>query len=142
MQTFEKVCRRCLQPYIGTGRAQIWCPACWITIKRERDRDAWVSGRHRQRHGLTQERYDVLRARGCAICGNPFTETPHVDHDHRHCPKKIGCEECVRGLLCRFCNNGFIYAVESNPALRELVAPQVLKYIDKFQRDAADLLLN
>jgi Recombination endonuclease VII len=134
MQTFAKKCLRCDAAYLGTARNQKYCPSCGIVRTRERRHDRWVANPRRQLHGLSQQRYDELKALGCAICSQSFAETPHIDHDHEHCPGKFGCKECVRGLLCRFCNNGFAYAIEKNPSLRELVAAPVLEYLDKFKR--------
>lgn len=65
-----------------------------------------------RRFNLTLERYrEILAIQGgrCAICGR---DTPserrntrfHVDHDHRCCPGRTSCGECVRGLLCHACN--------------------------------------
>jgi hypothetical protein len=53
----------------------------------------------------------LIEAQGgsCAICGVPYEDRPGhrlaVDHDHRHCPGRIGCPVCIRGLLCNRCNN-------------------------------------
>jgi hypothetical protein len=85
------------------------------------------------RHGVSRTRFEELFLAGCAICGKPFKETPHIDHDHRHCSGRYGCRDCFRGLLCRFCNNGFIYALENNPSLRNLVSQSVLDYVDKIK---------
>lgn len=47
------------------------------------------------------------------VCGNPGCheeEDLHTDHNHKCCPKgkfkgrKESCGECVRGWLCRWCN--------------------------------------
>jgi len=66
----------------------------------------------RRRHGLGKAGVEaLLEAQGhrCAICGIEERDEPGhrlaVDHDHRHCPGKHGCAECVRGLLCNACNN-------------------------------------
>jgi hypothetical protein len=50
-------------------------------------------------YGLSWEDYDRMlqrQAGRCAICRKPFSEHPHVDHDH--------ATGTVRGLLCRKCN--------------------------------------
>lgn len=65
-----------------------------------------------KRYRLTPAQYDALLAAqggGCAICGAP--ESPDgsslaVDHDHACCPTETTCGLCVRGLLCRNCNQG------------------------------------
>lgn len=74
----------------------------------------------RRRHGLGKAGIDALVAAqggGCAICGVPYEDKPGsrlaVDHDHRHCPGKTGCPECVRGLLCLRCNNLLMSSHES-----------------------------
>lgn len=141
MRTFQKMCLRCRHDYVGTARNQKYCPPCGTIRTRERHHNAWAANPRRQLHGLSQQRYDELKMLGCAICGQPFAETPHIDHDHLHCPGKFGCEECTRGLLCKSCNSGFVSAIESNPALRKLVAPEVLIYIDKFQQETRLTLL-
>jgi Recombination endonuclease VII len=61
--------------------------------------------RHRT-HGLTADEVAALVALqggACAICGRTG-EPLQVDHDHRHCPGRMGCRHCVRGLLCPRCN--------------------------------------
>src|SRR5262249_40915447 len=64
-------------------------------------------------YGISDKDYDeLLEFQGgkCALCrwANGRTRRLSVDHDHKcamgHDPKE-GCPECVRGLLCRPCNN-------------------------------------
>ena len=66
----------------------------------------------RRRHGLSADGIGAIRDRQdgkCAICRRPEVDEPGsrlaVDHDHAHCPGRVGCAECVRGLLCVRCNN-------------------------------------
>lgn len=50
-----------------------------------------------------------------------------VDHDHRHCPGQLGCEECFRGFLCYRCNAA-LGALDDDPTrLRGL-----LGYVERF----------
>lgn len=46
--------------------------------------------------------------RGCENCG--AKEDLVIDHDHEICSGKKVCEECYRGILCRFCNLAAGYA--------------------------------
>jgi hypothetical protein len=50
--------------------------------------------------GVTKEMYDQRMAEQrslCAICGDEFQKTPHIDHDH--------ATMLFRGLLCQSCNH-------------------------------------
>ena len=43
----------------------------------------------------------------CAICPREITAaTAQIDHDHRCCPAGSYCHSCVRGALCKNCNQG------------------------------------
>jgi hypothetical protein len=67
------------------------------------------SKRRLRQHGVTQEWLDakMLEQDGkCALCKQPFTETPHIDHNHICCQSRRNCGTCQRGLLCKDCNLG------------------------------------
>lgn len=67
------------------------------------------------RYRLTTEEYDAYLesvGRVCEICGKEEVKvTPQgdthslaVDHDHACCEGKRTCGECLRGVLCDYCN--------------------------------------
>lgn len=61
------------------------------------------------RYGITQIEYNEIYFKqngSCVICLKHSDQvgTLVVDHDHKHCSKKRGCKECIRGLLCHDCN--------------------------------------
>lgn len=91
--------------YSPTGKAnlQARCRTCTRAYAKEQSK---VS------KGLSSDEYDALLEKQegrCAICR---TDAPggqgrwHIDHDHKCCPGRTLCGECVRGLLCHHCNTG------------------------------------
>jgi hypothetical protein len=72
-------------------------------------------------YGLTQKEFEDMRTaqdNRCAICQEPFTKTPHIDHDH--------ATEKNRDLLCRFCN-----LVLGNARDRIAVLERAVNYLKK-----------
>jgi hypothetical protein len=62
----------------------------------------------RKAYRMTQEEYLETLAKQnnvCAICGKPDTISLAVDHNHKCCPERTSCGKCLRGLLCKNCNN-------------------------------------
>jgi hypothetical protein len=96
MATREGVCTECGPVRLdGNGR-------CSFSQSR------WTNRAVHTKHQMSAEQYDeLLRSQDgrCAICRDELT-TVHIDHDHRCCPGKHSCGECVRGLLCPRCNLG------------------------------------
>jgi Recombination endonuclease VII len=80
----------------------------------------------RPAHGLTPSEIDALTALqggACAICGR-LGERLQIDHDHRHCPGRIGCRHCVRGMLCGRCNTGL-------GRFGDRLIPQLIAYVSR-----------
>lgn len=72
------------------------------TTKRERylkaSREQRMRYTFRTKYHITEVEYKKLLVenKACQICGVSFTETPHLDHDHK--------TNKIRGLLCKRCN--------------------------------------
>lgn len=80
----------------------------------------------RKAHGLTPDEIAALIALqggACAICGR-LGEALQIDHDHRHCPGKMGCRHCVRGALCPRCNVAL-------GRFGDHLIPQVIRYLQR-----------
>lgn len=78
---------------------------------RERNAEYNASGERRSwRYGLQLGQLTEMRERQggrCAICRDVFEDGRfHIDHDHACCPRNRSCGKCVRGLLCKACNDG------------------------------------
>jgi hypothetical protein len=80
------------------------CRSCLTFNARSRPNTPW------RQHGLTDEKFKRMLAKkdGCCWnCGEPKPEDRALDIDHNHkcCPGSFSCGDCVRGILCRACNN-------------------------------------
>ena len=84
------------------------------------------------KYGITVPDYQWLYEQQdglCALCGEPEQGVTlwggvvrmAVDHDHSCHPTGSGCRACIRGLLCRDCNQG-VGKFESKPQLAKLFA--------------------
>jgi hypothetical protein len=73
----------------------------------EANREKYAAKARRWRYGdnverLWQEQGGRCANPGCLADLGPYFE---VDHDHRCCSGEKTCGRCLRGLLCRTCNN-------------------------------------
>ena len=56
-------------------------------------------------YNLDERRYNKMLTEQNGVCGIcKKSGKLVVDHDHKCCPGKSSCGECVRGLLCNNCN--------------------------------------
>lgn len=77
-------------------------------------------------HHLTRAEYDALVAKGCGVTGCDAPPVD-VDHDHDIHPQRLhSCDECRRGVLCRYHN---IFAVAFVDQLRRGELAGVLDYL-------------
>lgn len=143
-----KLCRECRAEKAVTeftrhrrekdGRSPL-CKACHLRRHNEyRDRNyehylgvrrtSGKAGELRRNYGITQEAHAMILKKqggGCAICGRTVEEEGRhlaVDHDGTCCNKRRGCAKCVRGLLCRACNNGLGHFADDPKRLRRAAA--------------------
>lgn len=100
-------------------KIQSYCKSCGPHKQREwikNNPDLYALQKLKQRlkkFNLTVDQFNDLLLKqngGCAICGTVFSSSStsrlSVDHDHKCCPGKESCGNCVRGLLCTNCNSG------------------------------------
>ena len=78
----------------------------------------------RKRAAAVGERSTLLSLGGgcCAICRSPLTVlSMKVDHDHSCCPPGDYCENCVRGILCNWCNSGLGFFRDNSSYLESAI---------------------
>lgn len=77
---------------------------------RQQDPDRHRSHYLKSKFGMTVEQWRAMRVEqgdACYLCGDALDSAHiHVDHSHACCPGKKSCGKCVRGLACRWCNQG------------------------------------
>ena len=71
-----------------------------------RGRAYWL----KSKFGMTPEQWSGMFDRqggACYLCGDQVQEPDvHIDHDHLCCSGVKSCGRCIRGLACRWCNQG------------------------------------
>lgn len=118
--TAPKRCRDC-GPEAGPRPATFPGPRCAThnraAVKAAKDRahDRSVC----RRFGLYPGEYaEILAAQGgrCFICQRATGKAKRlaVDHDHKCCPELPACGNCVRGLVCGWCNEHVIGHLRDN----------------------------
>lgn len=138
----EKICNYCktIKPrnhfyQRGSGGYAVFenCKECTSIIAKARRRNdplmqpIYARSSKFLRYGITVETYlEMLEQQSgvCKICrgANKNGFDLAVDHDHRCCPGKGSCGECVRGLLCRKCNSGIGLLADSPEVFRMAAA--------------------
>lgn len=121
---------------------QGYCKQCWMAYTKAREERVEFKGyRHsahiRRNYGLSAEQYQELfdkQGGVCALCKQPETWKGRggkvlplaVDHDQKCCPTERNkwktCGSCIRGLLCRRCNQALGILNEDVELLRRMVA--------------------
>ncbi len=114
----------------------------WRLKNKVRVTATWRKGVCRK-NGISVEVYDgysSLQNHKCAICERPNEDSRArrlaIDHDHKCCPGRYSCGQCVRGLLCDKCNVGLGW-FRDNSGLLSKAAKYVERGDDK--HDLMDL---
>jgi hypothetical protein len=126
-------------PEADLERSRAWRESpegqAWRADYMERSREQRRAGYVKRTYGLSADAYARLLAdQGgvCAICGQAPEKEWHVDHDHSCCPAEKSCGACVRGLLCKRCNQGLGH-FDDDP--ERLIS--AAEYLTKRRRDSA-----
>lgn len=107
-------CQECGEQFdwLKPGPSPVVCPKCLDAYGKNGTRYV-MDRKHRwhvkKTYGLGPDAVEQLitRQKGlCAVCRKPPAdgERLHVDHDHSCCGGSKSCGKCVRGLVCRPCN--------------------------------------
>jgi hypothetical protein len=75
----------------------------YCSIKCQRDNRNKDKERATQ-YGLTLVKFQEILGAGCYAPGCNESKNLQIDHDHRCCPPRKSCGECVRGALCQMHN--------------------------------------
>lgn len=101
----------------------------------KRTRKAARHGTYVERtYNLTAQQYEqlyVAQNGTCAIChrATGATRKLSVDHDHACCNGPTSCGSCVRGLLCRPCNDMLGHARDSVEMFYRAIAYLNAEYV-------------
>lgn len=104
-------------------------PRCPFKTRKDRKDVAYERNR-----GITVERYNQLiqeQNSRCALCRDLFADgikRPVVDHDHtcKNHREYQSCIECIRGVLCTFCNTAILSFFERHP---HITSPEIRRYL-------------
>lgn len=107
MAQSTKMCQSCGERPRKRGPNAKYCDDCTPTRFPSQSREAQQARKFGISIDKLREMEDEQGGR-CAICGESEVAGRRmaVDHDHDCCPGKESCGECVRGLLCKRCNQG------------------------------------
>jgi hypothetical protein len=98
-------------------------------LVKENDKTYKGYGSHR-RHGLSDEQHKVLINKYNGLCHSCMKNAATcVDHDHGCCPGPFSCGDCVRGVLCNWCNSALAHTQDNRQTILKLV-----EYLDSTTR--------
>jgi len=140
-RALQTICRRGheltednVYTYVATSGENVrQCKHC-VTDKNKRRAPLLRISHLKRNFHWTLEQHDAMlltQGGGCKVCD---TKEPggmgafHIDHDHNCCPGKKCCGKCIRGLLCRRCNDTLGKVADSIELLKKMIA-----YLEQFK---------
>jgi hypothetical protein len=119
MTSDARICSKHGTEKYPNENGQTWCRKC---DRESNDKTRYNFTRRGAVHSEQQQR--------CPICLKEFDRySLVVDHDHNCCDGDKSCGKCIRGLLCRVCNQGL--PKSATPESLRRAADYIQKYLDK-----------
>lgn len=110
---------------------QYWCKPCKLNKQYEwmrKNPHKETEYRIRLNYKMEPEEYAEFIKNGCEVCGS--MEKLCVDHDHRCCPTTKSCGKCIRGVLCKACNEA-----EGKLKSDTKIVKSLLTYMEKWEKN-------
>ena len=110
------VCNSCSETDVknfrvdASGYVYPRCKSCFINYKKEwrnTNRNKQQIYNRKYKYKLSEDEINLLLFEQdfmCGMCEIDLEDTFEIDHDHSCCSGQVSCGKCVRGIVCKSCN--------------------------------------